>query len=75
MAELRSEKYVNNLPVTLVANTVYYVKSGSSVDVYVTNDSGTIVAYPASSNGVASSNIDGGNANSNSLLNIDGGNA
>jgi hypothetical protein len=46
MAELRSEKYVNSLPATLVANTIYYVKNGANFDMYITNNSGTIIAYP-----------------------------
>ena len=46
MAELRSEKYVNNLPGVLIANTIYYVKNGAGFDVYITNNSGTIIAYP-----------------------------
>lgn len=44
--ELRVEKYVSSLPGTLTKNTVYYVKVGSAINVYVTNDTGTIVAYP-----------------------------
>lgn len=46
MAELRNEKYVNSLPSILVANTIYYVKNGAGFDVYITNNSGTIIAYP-----------------------------
>lgn len=55
--EYRVEKYVNNLPGTLTKNTVYFVKVGSGVDVYVTNDTGTIVAYPLNLTGV----VPGGN--------------
>ena len=46
MAQLRSEKYVNNLPAILTANTIYYVKTGVGFDMYITNDTGTIVAFP-----------------------------
>lgn len=46
MAELKSEKYVASLPGTLIANTIYYVKSGTGFDMYITNDIGIIVAYP-----------------------------
>ena len=46
MSELRSEKYVNSLPSVLIANTIYYVKNGAGFDVYITNNSGTIIAYP-----------------------------
>ena len=46
MSELRNEKYVNNLPGILVANTIYYVKNGAGFDIYITNNSGTIIAYP-----------------------------
>ncbi len=44
--ELRNEKYVSSLPGVLIANTIYYVKNGLGFDMYITNDSGTIVAYP-----------------------------
>mgnify|MGYP003599509383 CR=1 FL=1 len=46
MSELRSEKYVNSLPGVLTANTIYYVKNGAGFDVHITNNSGTIIAYP-----------------------------
>ena len=46
MSELRNEKYVNSLPSVLIANTIYYVKNGAGFDVYITNNSGTIIAYP-----------------------------
>ena len=44
--EYRLEKYVNNLPAVLVANTLYYVKTGAGFDLYLTNNTGTIIAYP-----------------------------
>ena len=43
----RIEKVVSQLPSTLQKNTVYYVRVGNGFDIYVTNDSGFIVAYPA----------------------------
>lgn len=46
MAEMRVEKLVGSLPGSLTANTVYYVKNGNIIDVYVTNETATIVAYP-----------------------------
>ena len=46
MAEIRSEKYVTNLPSTLIANTIYYVKNGLGFDMYITNNNGIIIAYP-----------------------------
>lgn len=46
MAELRNEKYVNALPATLIANTIYYVKNGANFNMYITNNNGTIIAYP-----------------------------
>ena len=45
-AKLIQEKFVSALPGTLVANTLYYVRVGTGFDVYLTNSSGTIVAYP-----------------------------
>jgi hypothetical protein len=46
MAKYRTEKVVNSLPTTLTKDTIYLVKVGSGFDVYVTNNSGIIVAYP-----------------------------
>ena len=46
MSELRNEKYVNSLPGVLIANTIYYVKNGAGFDMYLTNNSGTIITYP-----------------------------
>lgn len=45
MAEVKQFKVVSALPGTLEANSIYYVRSGAGVDIYVTNSSGTIVAY------------------------------
>jgi hypothetical protein len=39
-------KEVNTLPSILVKNTLYCVKSGSGFFLYLTNSSGTLVAYP-----------------------------
>ena len=70
---INTEKYVNNLPATLVKNTIYFVKSGSGFDIYVTNDIGTIIAYPM--NPLMSNSYDGGHSDSNytSTKHIDGG--
>ncbi|CAM4003525.1 hypothetical protein [Ectopseudomonas alcaliphila] len=46
MAVIKHHKYVASLPGTLEANSIYYVRAGSGFDIYVTNSSGTIVAYP-----------------------------
>lgn len=46
MPKLKHEKYVSALPSTLVGDTIYYVRTGAGFDVYVTNSTGTIVAYP-----------------------------
>lgn len=43
---IRHHKYVTALPAVLEANAVYYVRSSSGVDVFVTNGSGIIAAYP-----------------------------
>lgn len=45
MAALAINKVVSSLPGTLAANTVYYVRVGTGFDMYVTNSTGTIVAY------------------------------
>ncbi|MFC7347317.1 hypothetical protein ACFQO9_11370 [Chryseobacterium zhengzhouense] len=43
----RIEKVVSQLPSTLEKNTIYYVRVGNGFEIYVTNDSGFIVAYPS----------------------------
>jgi hypothetical protein len=45
MAEFIAQKHVSNLPATLEANTVYFVKNGAGFDLYLTNSTGTIVAF------------------------------
>ncbi|YCH23170.1 hypothetical protein M1D96_06600 [Pseudomonas sp. D1-3] len=49
MALIKHHKYVAALPATLEANAIYYVRAGDGFDLYVTNSSGQIVAYPANS--------------------------
>ena len=78
MAELRVEKYVSNLPGVLEANTLYFVRTGTGFDLYVTNNIGTIVAYPLNaSGGGPSGNYDGGSASTISVpeFSLDGGTA
>lgn len=38
---LRNEKVVSVLPSTLIADTVYYVRTGAGFDIYVTDQTGT----------------------------------
>lgn len=45
MSALSISKVVSALPSTLVADTIYMVRVGTGLDIYVTNSSGTIVAY------------------------------
>lgn len=47
MALVKFHKYVAALPAELEPNAIYYVRAGAGFDVYVTNSSGAIVAYPA----------------------------
>lgn len=47
MAIVKHHKVVAALPAQLEANAIYYVRAGAGFDVYVTNASGTLVAYPA----------------------------
>lgn len=47
MAQLKTHKFVAALPPELEADAIYFVRSGSGFDLYVTNHSGTTVAYPA----------------------------
>ncbi len=51
MPAMKSHKVVSALPGTLEADSVYYVKNGASVDAYVTNGAGEIIAYPLASGG------------------------
>jgi hypothetical protein len=46
MAKIQHNKVVSTLPGILEPNTLYYVRVGQGFDLYATNDSGTIVAYP-----------------------------
>ncbi|RIA22679.1 hypothetical protein DFO61_3369 [Ectopseudomonas oleovorans] len=46
MAVIRHHKYVGALPSPLEADSVYYVRAGTGFDIYVTNSSGMVVAYP-----------------------------
>jgi len=46
MPVIQHHKVVSSLPSTLTANSIYYVRIGTGFDVYVTNSSGTVVAYP-----------------------------
>lgn len=49
MSALSISKVVSALPGTLVADTIYMVRVGTGIDIYVTNSSGTIVAYKTNS--------------------------
>lgn len=51
MAQLRTHKFVASLPAQLEADAIYYVRTGAGFDQYVTNHSGTIVAYPLNQSG------------------------
>lgn len=46
MANIKHHKFVASLPAVLEADSIYFVRVGSGYDQYVTNHSGTIVAYP-----------------------------
>lgn len=48
---IRHHKVVAALPDPLVADSIYYVRSGSGFDIYVTNSLGTVVAYPINQSG------------------------
>lgn len=64
MATIKHYKVVAALPSTLVADSIYLVRVGTGFDLYVTNSSGTIVAYPA--------NYQAGSANLNALSGLSG---
>jgi hypothetical protein len=49
MPAVLQHKVVAALPGTLEANSIYYVRVGAGFDLYVTNDAGTVVAYPLNS--------------------------
>lgn len=46
MANIKHHKFVASLPAVLEADSIYFVRVGSGYDQYVTNHSGTVVAYP-----------------------------
>jgi len=45
MAQFKIHKFVSALPAQLEADAVYAVRSDDGFDLYITNSSGTIVAY------------------------------
>lgn len=45
VSEFLARKVVASLPGALSASTVYFVRVGTGFDIYVTNESGTVVAY------------------------------
>ncbi|WEV90007.1 hypothetical protein [Pseudomonas phage PotUPM1] len=47
MPTISQFKVVASLPATLAPDSVYYVRVGTGFDIYVTNSSGTILAYPS----------------------------
>lgn len=47
MPKISQFKVVSTLPSTLEPDAVYYVRVGTGFDIYVTNSSGTVVAYPS----------------------------
>lgn len=68
MAVYKPHKYVSVLPATLEADSVYFVRTGAGFDLYVTNSSGTVVAYPA--NYVRT--INGATPDTNGNINVQG---
>lgn len=46
MAQVKFHKFVAALPAELEPNAIYYVRAGAGFDIYVTNSSGIVVAYP-----------------------------
>lgn len=60
MATFNVSKIVSALPNTLVADTMYLVRVGAGYDQYVTNSTGTIVAYRMNTgSGINSTALDG----------------
>lgn len=45
MSQFRAHKYVSALPAQLEPSAVYFVRAGAGFDLYVTNETGTVVAY------------------------------
>ena len=46
MANFNPHKYVSTLPSVLEPNSVYFVRSGVGFDLYITNNVGSVIAYP-----------------------------
>lgn len=46
MSLVLHHKVVSTLPTPLVASSIYYVRVGAGFDIYVTNETGTVVSYP-----------------------------
>ena len=56
MSSVLHHKIVSTLPGVLAANSIYYVRVGAGFDHYVTNSSGTIVAYESNAKLLAEAN-------------------
>ncbi len=72
MATFSAHKVVSALPASLSSSTLYFVRNGAGFDLYLTNESGIVIAYPINNNS-ASGNIDGSTPSSTATSNIDGG--
>lgn len=53
MSIIKHHKVVAALPGTLEADSIYCVRAGTGFDIYVTNSSGTVVAYPLNKSALA----------------------
>ena len=42
MAKIKIDKVLSTLPGTLVANTVYFLRVGSGIELHVTDSTGTV---------------------------------
>ncbi len=58
MAQFKTHKYVAALPPELEADAIYFVRAGDGFDLYVTNTSGTVVAYGLNKAGVPGTFVD-----------------
>lgn len=53
MALIKHHKVVSALPAQLETDSIYYVRAGTGVDIYVTNSAGVVVAYPTNADAYA----------------------
>lgn len=75
MSTLKAQKVVAALPAVLEADTIYLMRVGTGYDQFVTNHSGTIVAYPMNQTAGGGVQLGGADASQTLIVSLNGGGA